>query len=282
MQTRHPTIAQKRHAFRALHDTGCFLIPNPWDLGSAVYLQSLGFKALATTSSGLAWSLGARDGTVPLDQVLCHLEALVDATDVPINADFEAGFAAAPARVAAHVHLAVDAGVAGLSIEDSTGDPAKPLYDLALAVERIRAARQAIDQAGSDVLLIARAECYLAGQPDIAHTIARLQAYAQAGADCLFAPGISTREEIEAVVTAVAPKPVNVLVGSSTTRTLRDFAALGVRRVSIGGALARSAWGGFMRAAQGLAEERFDELPGMPMGTDLDAFFQRALSEWLE
>jgi 2-methylisocitrate lyase-like PEP mutase family enzyme len=274
MKGPRPTVAQKRRVFRALHDSGCFLIPNPWDVGSAVYLQSLGFKALATTSSGFAWSQGARDGAVPLDEVLCHLKAVVDATDVPINADFAGGFAAAPAQVAVHVRLAIDTGVAGLSIEDSTGNPASPLYDLDYAVQRIRAARQAIDRAGCDLLLIGRAECFVVGRPDIAQTVERLQAYAQAGADCLYAPGISTREEIEAVVTAVAPKAVNVLVGSSTTRTLRDFAALGVRRVSVGGALARSAWGGFMRAAQLLASDgRFDDLPGMPMGTDLDAFF---------
>jgi 2-methylisocitrate lyase-like PEP mutase family enzyme len=279
METRHPTVAQKRREFRALHDSGCFLIPNPWDAGSAVYLQSLGFKALATTSSGFAWSQGARDGTVPLDQVLCHLEALVDATDIPINADFEGGFAAAPAQVAAHVRLALETGVAGLSIEDSTGDPVNPLYDLAHAVERIRAARQAVDQAGGDALLVGRAECYVVGRPDIAHTIERLRAYAHAGADCLYAPGISARAEIEAVVAAVAPKPVNVLVGSPTIRTLREFAALGVRRVSVGGALARSAWDGFMRTAQLLAEGRFDELPGLPMGTDLDTFFQHARTD---
>ena len=279
MESPRPTVAQKRRVFRALHDSGCFLIPNPWDVGSAVYLQSLGFNALATTSSGFAWSQGVRDGAVPIDEVLSHLQAVVDATNIPINADFEGGFAAAPAQVAAHVRLAIDAGVAGLSIEDSTGNPASPLYDLAYAVERMRAARHAIDQAGGDVLLIGRAECFVVGRPDIAQTIARLQAYAQAGADCLYAPGVSTSEEIETMVAAVAPKPVNVLVGSSTTRTLRDFAGLGVRRVSVGGALARSSWGGFMRVAQRLAlEERFDELPGMPMGTDLDAFFQHVPS----
>lgn len=274
MTNPRPTVTDKRKEFWSLHNAGCFLIPNPWDVGSARYLQSLGSKALATTSSGFAWSQGTPDGTVPLDQVLCHLQSVVEATDVPINADFEGGYAADPARVAEHVRLAIETGIAGLSIEDSTAQTSKPLYDLEFAVERIRAARRAIDRTGGDTLLIGRAECFVVGRLDIVETIERLKAYAHAGADCLYAPGISIREHIEAVVAAVAPKPVNVLVSTSTTRTLKHFAELGVRRISVGGALARAAWSGFMHATQRLVSEgRFDELPGSPMGLNLDAFF---------
>lgn len=269
-----PTVADKRRAFRSLHESGCFLIPNPWDVGSALYLKSLGFKALATTSAGYAWSQGRRDGGVTLDQVLSHFKALVEGTDVLINADFEGGFAQGPALIAEHVRLACDTGVAGLSIEDSTGDSGQPLYDLAVATERIRAGRRAIDQAGGDVLLISRAECFLVGRADVRETVTRLKAYAQAGADCLYAPGVSSREDIEAIVAGVAPKPVNVLVGASTSLSMRDLATLGVRRVSIGGALAASAWCGFMRAAQSLAEENsFDGLPSAPIGKNLNALF---------
>ncbi len=273
---RRPSIAERRRTFHALHQAGCFLIPNPWDIGSAIYLQSLGFKALATTSSGFAWSQGMRDGAVTLDQALAHYRALVEATDVPVNADFEGGFATEPARVADHVRLAIEAGVAGLSIEDSTGNSAEPLYSPEVATERIRQARRAIDRAGGDTLLVGRAECFLAGRPNLGETIARLRAYARAGADCLYAPGLPTREHIESVVAAVAPKPVNVLVSSATTLTLRDFEAMGVRRVSVGGALARAAWRGFIHAARLMADKgRFDELPGAPAGTNLDAFFQQ-------
>jgi 2-methylisocitrate lyase-like PEP mutase family enzyme len=272
-----PSVADKRRAFHALHHAGCFLIPNPWDLGSALYLQSLGFKALATTSSGFAWSLGLHDGAISLDQALAHFRTLVEATDLPINADFEGGFAADPARVAEHARLAIEAGVAGLSIEDSTGTPATPLYELEFATERIRATRRAIDRAGGDTLLVGRAECFLVGRRSLAETIARLKAYAAAGADCLYAPGLTSREDIGAVVAAVAPKPLNVLVSSATTMTLHDFEALGVRRISVGGALARSAWRGFVHAARLMAEQgRFDELPGSPAGVNLDAFFQKA------
>jgi 2-methylisocitrate lyase-like PEP mutase family enzyme len=271
-----PSIADKRHTFRRLHESGCFAIPNPWDVGSALYLQSLGFKALATTSSGSAWSQGRHDGGLTRDQVLAHLEVLVAATDVPVNADFEGGFAAEPAGVAESVALATRTGVAGLSIEDSTGHSARPLYDLDAAVARICAARGAIDKAGGDVLLIGRAECFLVGRTDLDETIARLKAYGQAGADCLYAPGVRSREQIAALVTAVAPRPVNVLIGSPSDLTMHDLAALGVRRVSVGGALARTAWGGFMHAAKLLATEgRFDGFADAASGAELDAFFSQ-------
>ncbi|MFN9031510.1 MAG: oxaloacetate decarboxylase [Betaproteobacteria bacterium] len=251
------SVGDKRRTFRSLHDSGCFVLPNPWDPGSARYLQSLGFKAVATTSAGFAWSQARPDNGVTVDQVIEHLRAMVAAVDVPVNADFEAGFAADAAGVARNVRRAVEAGVAGLSIEDATGDPAQPLYPREVAIERLRAARQAIDAAGGPderVLLVGRSEGFIVGRPDLAETIARLQAYAEARADCLYAPGIRTREEIRAVVDAVAPKPVNVLVGWPTDLTVQDLGALGVRRISVGGALARAAWGGFMQAAKEIAE----------------------------
>ncbi|MFP6562291.1 oxaloacetate decarboxylase [Paraburkholderia sp. B3] len=268
------TAAEKRAAFRALHESGCFMLPNPWDAGSARYLQHLGFKALATTSSGFAWSTGHADNTVSREAVLAHLRAIVDATDLPVNADFENGFGQDPAGVAESVGLAVQAGVAGLSIEDSTGDAAAPLFPLDEAVERIAAARRAIDAQGGDTLLVGRAENFLVGRADLDETIRRLTAYAQAGADCLYAPGLKTREQIEAVVAAVAPKPVNVLVGGVSPFVLPDLAAMGVRRVSVGGALARAAWGGFTRAAQLLAGGRFDGFEGAASGAELNALFK--------
>ena len=243
-------VSEKRVRFRQLHESGCFVIPNPWDIGSARYLASLGFPALATTSSGFAWSRGHSDNRVTLDEVLHHLEDMAAGVDVPLNADFEGGFAVEPAGVAANVRRAVATGVAGLSIEDSTGDPAAPLHEFGLAVERVRAAAGAL--AGTGVMLVARSEGFITGRPHLAETVRRLTAYAEAGADCLYAPGLRTREEITAVVRAVAPKPVNVLVGSDFT-TVADMAALGVRRISVGGALARAAWGGFARAAGELA-----------------------------
>lgn len=259
MSTSAPSAADKRRRFHELHRDGCFVIPNPWDAGSARYLQALGFEALATTSSGFAWSQGAPDGGMTRDAVLEHLRSMVAATDLPINADFESGYARDPDGVAQSVRLAVETGVAGLSIEDSTGDAAKPLYDLNDAVARVRAARKAIDGAGGDTLLVGRAECFLVGRPDIDETISRLQAYAGAGADCLYAPGIRSPEQIRRVVESVAPKPVNLLVGSASALSVADIAALGVRRISVGGALARAAWGGFTRAAKMLAEQgRFD------------------------
>jgi 2-methylisocitrate lyase-like PEP mutase family enzyme len=273
-QTR-PSLAEKRRNFRRLHDCGCFVIPNPWDVGSALYLQSLGFEALATTSSGFAWSQGRPDGGIARDIALAHFASLVAATDVPVNADFENGFAQDAAGVADNVALAVRTGVAGLSIEDSTGDATTPLFDLSTATDRIRAARTAIDKSGEDVLLIGRAECFLVGRPDLAETVDRLRSYAQAGADCLYAPGLRDRQQIAAVVAAVAPKPVNLLVGSSVGLTMQDIAALGVRRVSVGGALARSAWSAFMQAATLIANEgRFDAFAEAAAGRDLDAFFR--------
>ena len=243
-------------------------------IGSARFLQSLGFKALATTSSGFAWSQGHADGGMSRDQVLAHLQSLVAATDVPVNADFESGFARAASGVAESVRLAVATGVAGLSIEDSTGDPSRPLYDLNTAVERIRAARRAIDQAGGDTVLVGRTECFLTDRLDLAETISRLKAYGSAGADCLYAPGLRTRDEIAAVVTGVAPKPVNVLIGSAHALSMKELAALGVRRVSVGGALARSAWSGFMRAARSIAEHgSFDEFASAASGKELNAMF---------
>ncbi len=269
-----PDIADKRRAFAALHQSGCFVIPNPWDAGSARYLQSLGFQALATTSAGFAWSHARPDNGITRDMALAHLHEMVAAVDLPINADFENGFAPDVAGVAENVRLAVATGVAGLSIEDSTGDAARPLFTLDEAVERLRAARSAIDRAGGGVMLVGRAECFLVGRPDLAETLARLQAYANAGADCLYAPGVTTREQIVALVEAVAPKPLNLLVGSASELTVADIAALGVRRISVGGALARSAWGGFMRSAQLLAQQgRFDGFADAASGKDLNALF---------
>jgi len=277
MPSNHPSVADKRRTFRELHKAGCFVIPNPWDIGSARYLQSLGFKALATTSSGFAWSQARADNGLPRDRVLAHLHDLVAATDLPVNADFESGFAADAAGVGESVRLAVETGVAGLSIEDSTGNAAAPLFDLNVAVERVRAARRAIDAAGADTLLIARAECFLVGVPDLGVTIGRLKAYAEAGADCLYAPGIRTPLHIHAVVEAVHPKPVNLLVSAPGELTLRQIADLGVRRVSVGGALARAAWGGFMRAAQELAEHgSFGGLANAASGQALNAMFSGA------
>src|SRR3984885_2414444 len=269
------SVADKRRVFHQLHQSGCFVIPNPWDVGSARFLQSLGFKAVATTSSGFAWSQGYADGAVSRDRVLAHLSAMGDATDVPVNADFQGGFGHEPEGLADSVRLAVETGVAGLSIEDSTADPAQPLYDVATAVLRMRAARRAIDRSGVDTLLVGRAKCFLVGRPDLAETIARLKAYSQAGADCLYAPGINTREQIEAVVRAVAPKPVNLLLGFPSDLTVKAVDGLGVRRISVGGALARCAWGGFMRAARLLAERgSFAGFADAAAGKDLEGFFR--------
>jgi 2-methylisocitrate lyase-like PEP mutase family enzyme len=247
------TTTDRRAAFRRLHERGCFVLPNPWDAGSARYLQHLGFKALATTSAGMAFSLGLPDGGVPRAAVLQHIRALVEAADVPVNADFESGYAADAAGVAESVRLCIETGVAGLSIEDSTGDRERPLYDLPVAVERLKAARAAIGATG--VVLTGRAECFLVGHADpLRESIRRLEAYAAAGADCLYAPGLRTREDIAAVVKAVAPKPVNVLA-SAPGLTVRELEDLGVRRISVGGALARVAWGAFLRAAEEIASK---------------------------
>lgn len=237
--------------FRELHSAGCFVIPNPWDVGSARILEGLGFPALATTSAGFAWSIGRRDNHVTLEDALAHFRAISSAVTIPVNGDFEGGFAIAPEDVAANVAQAALTGIAGLSIEDSTGNADEPLFDFTLAVERVRAAREAI---GNGVLLTGRCEAFLVGRPDLDETIRRLRAYADAGADCLYAPALRKLEDIQAVVEAVAPKPVNVLVSSDFT-TVPEMAALGVRRISVGGALARAAWGGFMTAAREIAEQ---------------------------
>jgi 2-methylisocitrate lyase-like PEP mutase family enzyme len=238
--------------FRRLHEAGCFVLPNPWDIGSARVLVGLGFKAIATTSAGLAWSLGRRDNEISVELSLSHLRAMATAVDVPVNADFEDGFARDPLGVAANVWAAVETGIAGVSIEDSTGDQAEPLYDFSLAVERVKAARKAIDDSGTGVLLTGRSEGFIAGRPDLAETIRRLVAYAEAGADCLYAPGVRAMSDISAIVSASAPRPVNVLVSTDFT-TVAQLAAAGVRRISVGGALARAAWTGFLSAAREIA-----------------------------
>ncbi len=274
-----PTIAEKRRAFRQLHDSGCFVIPNPWDAGTARYLQHLGFKALATTSSGAAFSMGLPDADWALtrDPMLAHIRTIVDASDVPVNADFESGYADDPEMLAENVRLCVETGVAGLSIEDSTGEASRPLYAFDLAVARIRAARAAIDRTSADVLLVGRTEGFIAGLPDLQEAIRRLKAYSAAGADCLYAPGIRTREEIAAVVKAVAPKPVNLLIGGVIGLSVKDAADLGVRRISVGGALARAAWGSFIRAARGLAAGTFEAFGDAASGAELNRLFAEDL-----
>jgi 2-methylisocitrate lyase-like PEP mutase family enzyme len=270
-----PTSADKRRAFRKLHESGCFVIPNPWDAGTTRYLQHLGFKALASTSAGFAFAQGIADGKVDRDMMLAHIAEVVTATDLPVNADFEGGYAHDPAGVAESVRLCVATGVAGLSIEDATGDPETPLYDLDHAIARMRAARAAIDKAGSEVLLTGRAECFLVGRPDLDEAIRRLRAYSDAGADCLYAPGIRTREQIEAVVKAATPKPVNVLMSSASGLTVADLAALGVRRISIGSTLARVAWGALMRSAREIAEQgKFDAFAGAVPFAEINGFFR--------
>jgi methylisocitrate lyase len=267
--------ADRIETFRALHEIGCFVIPNPWDVGSARYLEMIGFKALATTSSGFAWSIAKSDTSVTLDEALDHLRALAGAVGVPVNADFEGGFAIEPAGVAENVGRAVTTGIAGISIEDSTGDEATPLFGFELAVERVRAARAAIDASGTGVLLTGRSEGFIAGRPDLAETIRRLTAYADAGADCLYAPGIRSMADISAVVAAVAPKPVNVLVGSDFT-TVAELTAAGVRRISVGGALARAAWTGFIAAATEIAENgTFAGLAAAVPFSEIDGRFRR-------
>jgi 2-methylisocitrate lyase-like PEP mutase family enzyme len=264
------SIAERRTVFRALHERGCFVLPNPWDRGSARYLEHLGFAALATTSSGAAWSRGRPDGSATRDQALDHLADIVAATSLPVNADFEDGYGASADEVAESVALAVGTGVAGLSIEDAT---AGMTLDLDVAVERLTAAREAIDASGHDVLLVGRADGFFNGSPDLADILTRLRAFAAAGADCLYAPGITDPAAIRAIVDAVAPKPVNVLVGGASPVTVAGLAALGVRRISVGGALARAAWGGFEAAATGLAEGRFDGFDRAVAGADLNALF---------
>lgn len=268
------STAEKRAQFRKLHEQGCFVLPNPWDAGSARYLARAGFKALASTSSGYAWSTGRADNHVSCDDVIDHLTTLNAATDLPLNADFEAGFADDPEGVALNVTRAVGTGIAALSIENSTGKPDRPLYDDALAVERIIAARAAIDNVDASVMLVARCEGFLTGERDLAKTIARLTAFAEAGADCLYAPGLSTPEDIAALVKAVHPKPVNVLI-VQPTMTVQAMAALGVRRISVGGALARVAWAGFIGAAKEIAEQgTFTAFAGAAKGAELNGMFR--------
>ncbi len=268
-----PSAADKRKTFRQLHEAGCFVIPNPWNVGTARYLQGLGFKALATTSSGFAHAQGFADGDMTRDMVLAHYREIAVAADVPVNADFENGFADDPAGVAANARLCVETGVAGLSIEDFTGDEADPLYDFELAVARVRAARAAIDAAGGDVLLTGRSEGFIHGRPELNETIRRLQAFADAGADCLYAPGIKTREQIETVVKAVAPKPVNFLM-SAPGFAAKEIADMGVRRISVGGTLARVAMQAFITSAREIAEQgRFDSFAGVVSNAELNAFF---------
>jgi len=267
-------FAERRRVFRRLHERGCFVIPNPWDLGSARVLVQLGFPALASTSAGFAWSLGLRDTRVSLDDVLGHLRLLAEGVSVPINADFEKGFAVEPDEVARHVVLAAETGIAGLSIEDSTGDAAHPLFEVTLARERIHAARQALDESPHrDAMLVGRSEGFIAGRPDLEETVRRLTAYAEAGADCLYAPGLRSLADIAAIVKAVAPKPVNVGAGTDFT-TVAALAAIGVRRISVGGALARAAWTGFLAAAQEIAERgTFEGLARAIGGAELNARF---------
>src|SRR3954454_5993664 len=267
------TSADKRATFRKLHESGCFIIPNPYDVGSAKALQHLGFKALASTSAGFAWTIARADNKVTVDDVCNHLSAICAAVDIPVNADFEDGFAHEPDKVGTNVARAVKTGLAGLSIEDFTGDAAKPLFDRPLAVDRIKAARKAIDADRSGVLLTGRCEAFLRGQKDLNLVIDRLTAYAEAGADCLYAPGISTKEEISAVVKAVAPRPVNLLVGAAGP-SLKIAGDLGVRRISVGGALARMAWTGFMKASKEMAEQgTFTEFTNGYPGGELNKMF---------
>ncbi|HTV36351.1 MAG TPA: isocitrate lyase/phosphoenolpyruvate mutase family protein [Xanthobacteraceae bacterium] len=274
MSKSRPSTAEKRKRFRKLHEQGCFVIPNPWNVGSARYLQGLGFPALATTSSGHAHSQGYPDGGQSREQVLAHFAELAAATDVPLNADFEDGLADSPDGVGKSVELCIATGVAGLSIEDSPNNGRMPLYDLETALARVKAARAAIDRAGGDVVFTARAENFVRGVNDLDDVIRRLKAYAAAGADCLYAPGIRTREQIEAVVKAVAPKPVNFLNSGAFGFTVGDLAAMGVRRISVGGSLARVAMHAFIRAATEIAKEgKFDAFGGVITNQELNKFF---------
>ena len=272
------STADKRRLFRALHESGCFVIPNPWNVGSARYLQGLGFQALATTSSGFAHAQGFADGEQSLDEMLAHFSEIAAATDVPLNADFEGGYADDPERMAKNVTRCIATGVAGLSIEDSTGDPDQPLYDFDFALARVKAARAAIDKAGgqenSKVVFTARTEGFIRGRPDLDETIRRLKAFADAGADCLYSPGIKTREQIEATVKAVAPKPVNFLNSGAFGFTVKDLADLGVRRISVGGTLARVAMHAFIKSAREIAADgKFDSFAGVVPNAELNAFF---------
>jgi len=270
-----PTVTDKRRTFQELHKSGCFVIPNPWDIGSARYLPGLGFKALATTSAGFAFSKGFADGAYSRDMALEHCAEIAAATDVPLNVDYEGGYADDPDGVAESVRLCVETGIAGLSIEDSTGDAAKPLYDFDLALARVKAARAAIDKAGGDVVFTARTEGFIRVRPDLGETVRRLKAFADAGADCLYSPGIKTREEIETTVKAVLPKSINFLMVNPTAFSVGDLAGMGVRRISTGGTMARTAWNGFVRAAREIAEHgTFKNFEGTITNAELNAFFR--------
>jgi len=274
MTASRPSTADKRHTFHKLHESGCFVIPNPWNVGSARYLQGLGFKALASTSSGFAHSQGRADGATPLEAMLDHLHELVVETDIPVNADFEGGFADDPQGVAENVRRCIETGVAGLSIEDSTSDPAIPLFDFDLTVARVKAARAAIDKAGGDVVFTARSEGFIRGRPDIDETIRRIRAFVAAGADCIYTPGIKTREHIEATVKAAAPKAVNFLNSGAFGFTVGDLAGMGVRRISVGGSLSRVAMHAFIKTATQIANEgKFDGFADLIGNAELNAFF---------
>jgi 2-methylisocitrate lyase-like PEP mutase family enzyme len=269
-----PSVAYKRRALRTLHQSGCFVIPNPWNVGSARYLQGLGFKALATTSSGFAHAQGYADGAQTCEQALAHFSEIAAASDLPLNADFENGYADDLDRMAENVTRCIATGVAGLSIEDATGDDANPLYDFDVALARVKAARAAIDKAGGDVIFTARTEGFIKQRPDLDETIRRLKAFADAGADCLYSPGIKTREQIEATVKAVAPKPINFLNSGAFGFTVQDLADMGVRRISVGGSLARVAMHAFIRTATEIAKEgKFDGFAGLITNAELNTFF---------
>lgn len=268
------SIQEKRDEFRKLHESGCFALPNPWDIGTAKYLQRLGFKAIATTSAGFAFSRGLSDGSVKRDDMLAHIRELVEATDVPVNADFENGYADEPNWCAENARLCAETGVSGLSIEDAADRKESPIYDVNLAVERIHAVREALH--GTEVLLVGRAEGFLVGREKLDQVITRLIAYSEAGAECLYAPGFKDRESNKTIVEAVAPKPVNVLIGGPGGLTMRDAAELGARRVSVGGAFARAAWGGFIRSAKELLEQgAFEELKHAAAYDELQTLFRQ-------
>ena len=276
----NPVQASAVAQFRALHESGCFVLPNPWDVGTAIYLQHLGFKALATTSAGFAFSRGLSDGKVPRDEMLAHIREIAAATSVPVNADFLNGFAGEPEGVAANVKRCIETGAAGLSIEDSTGDDAEPLYDERLAIERVRAARKAIDDSKIPVVLTARCEAWLVGHPNPMNVARkRLVAFAEAGADCLYAPGVREPDEISALVRAVAPKPLNVLVSRPSEKlSVARLTDLGVRRISVGSALSSVAWGAFIRAAREIAESgTFDSLAGAVPFADINNIFSKRI-----
>ncbi|PYI88797.1 MAG: 2-methylisocitrate lyase [Verrucomicrobia bacterium] len=273
-QTAQPPVIEK---FRALHHSGCFILPNPWDVGTAVYLHDLGFEALATTSAGFAFSRGKQDGAVPRDEMLAHIGEIVEATPRPVNADFQSGYADEPEGVAANVKLCIATGVAGLSIEDNTGRADSPLYETSLAVDRIRAARETIDASGIPVVLTGRCEAWLVGQADPFHVaIERLVAYAAAGADCLYAPGVSEPEEIAEIVRAVSPKPVNVLVsGFNHQLAMSQLSDLGVRRISVGSGLALVAWNAFIRVARSLTSGSFNAFADAARSDELNKLFSQ-------